>query len=177
MYAWVRPRIAIPAHGEAVHLAEHARFAQALGVPSVVKARNGDMVQLAPGAPAIIDEVSHGRINKDGELVLSADDDAVQQRRKLAFAGVVTVAIAVTAKGDVAGDPDVVLAGLPKRTASGKSMDEIVDAAIFETLDSLPRQKRRDPDATATAVERSIRSAVAFAWGKKPTVHVLVVAV
>src|SRR5918993_673274 len=57
MYEWTPPRIAIPAHGEALHLAEHARFAQAQGVPEVVRAKNGTMVRLAPGPAQIVDTI------------------------------------------------------------------------------------------------------------------------
>ena len=64
----------------------------------------------------------------------------------LSFAGVVSIALALTAKGEMAGDPDVMIAGLPKRTRDGRGLDEIIDAAIFETFESLPRGKRRDPD-------------------------------
>ncbi len=56
-------------------------------------------------------------------------------------------------------------------------MDAVIDAAIFETLDNLGRGKRRDADAAASAVERSVRGAIGAAWGKKPMVHVLVVEV
>ena len=177
MYDWVRPNIAIPAHGEGLHLAEHAAFARARGVPNVVKAHNGDMVLLAPGAPGIIDQVPHGRLLKDGDLLVNARDEAVAQRIKLSFAGIVTVAFAIDSKGNLAGDPDVVLAGLPSRGRDGKPMDEIVDAAIFQTFDNLPKAKRRDADAASTAVERAVRGAVGNAWGKKPMVHVLVVEV
>ena len=45
MYKWTRPQTAIPVHGEALHLDEHARFARAQGVGNVVKARNGAMVR------------------------------------------------------------------------------------------------------------------------------------
>ncbi|MDX2088805.1 MAG: ribonuclease J, partial [Kofleriaceae bacterium] len=38
MYAWTRPRIAIPMHGEARHIAEHARIAREQGVPTVITA-------------------------------------------------------------------------------------------------------------------------------------------
>ncbi|HFD14784.1 MAG TPA: ribonuclease J, partial [Rhodospirillales bacterium] len=41
MYRWVRPRIAIPVHGEARHLHAHVRFARELGVPETVLLRNG----------------------------------------------------------------------------------------------------------------------------------------
>ena len=110
-------------------------------------------------------------------MLVSSRDEAVQQRIKLSFAGIVTVAFAIDAKGHLAGDPDVVMAGLPARARDGKGMDEIVDAAIFETLDNLPRKKSRDADAASMAVERAVRSAVGHAWGKKPVVHVLVVEV
>ena len=49
MIGWVRPKILIPAHGEALHLAEHAELARRAGVPHVLVCRNGDLVRLAPG--------------------------------------------------------------------------------------------------------------------------------
>lgn len=176
-YEWIRPKIAIPAHGEELHLEEHARFAALCGVEHVVKARDGDVVLLAPGAPTIIDEVPHGRLCKDGNALLSLDDETVKTRQRLAFAGIVTIALAVDGKGEMAGVPDVVLAGLPAKTRAGLVLEEIVDAALFETFDALPRPKRRDANLVSTAVEKAVRAAVAAAWGKKPTVHVLVVEV
>ena len=75
----------------------------------------------------------------------------------------------------MAGDPDVLIAGLPKTTRQGAGLDEIVDAAIFETFESLPRGKRRDADFVSGAIERAVRNAVNAAWGKKPMAHVLIV--
>ncbi|MGH6675243.1 MAG: MBL fold metallo-hydrolase, partial [Xanthobacteraceae bacterium] len=176
-YEWIRPKIAIPAHGEELHLAEHARFAVQCGVAHVVKARNGDVVLLAPDGPAIIDEVPHGRLCRDGNALLRLDDEAIETRQRLAFAGIVTIALAVDAKGEMAGVPDVMLAGLPAKTRAGRLLDEIVDAALFETFDALPRPQRRDANLVSTAIEKAVRAAVAAAWGKKSTVHVLVVEV
>ena len=88
-----------------------------------------------------------------------------------------SIAIALTPKGEMAGDPDVMIAGLPERTRDGAGFDEIIDAAIFETFESLPRGKRRDPDFLSTAIERSVRASVGALWGKKPQVHALVVEV
>ena len=67
------------------------------------------------------------------------------------------------------------MSGLPARTRDGKGMDVVVDKAIFNTIDNLGRGKRRDADAAANAIERSVRGAVGHAWGKKPLVHVLIV--
>ncbi len=177
MYAWLRPRIAVPAHGEPLHLSEHAAFARAQGVPQVLRAFNGDLVRFGPGDVAAIGTVGCGRRLKDGEILLPAEEDCVAQRRRLAFAGVVSIAIALTPKGEMAGDPDVMIAGLPERTRDGAGLDEIIDTAIFETFEGLPGGKRRDADFLSSAIERGVRNAVNGVWGKKPQVHVLVVEV
>lgn len=177
MYDWLRPRIAAPAHGEALHLDVHAHFARARGVETVIPVENGDLVRFGPGDPGVVEQAPTGRLYKDGEILVAEADEAVALRRKLAFAGVVSVAIGVTARGDLAGDPDVVIAGVPARGRKGAAMDEIVDEAIFRTLDGLPRQRRRDADVVSTAVEKAVRAAVNAEWGKKPLVHVLVVEV
>ncbi len=176
-YDWVRPQIAVPAHGEPLHLSEHRAFARERGVPHVLHARDGDLLRLAPGEPHIVDEMPAGRLYKDGDVLVPAADDVMRQRAKLAFAGIVSVAVAISAKGDIAGDPDVTFMGLPARGKGGVAMDEVIDKAVFQTLDGLPRGKRRDSDTLAGALERAVRNAVAGVWGKKPAVHVLVVEV
>ena len=177
IYELLRPQIAIPAHGEELHLSEHARFAESCGVPRVIKARNGDIVLIAPGEPAIVDEAPTGRLGKDGNVLVPIGDESLRLRQKLAFAGIVTIALAVDGKGDMVGVPDVVLAGLPAKSGSGRALAETVDDAVFQTFDGLPRPKRRDANVVSSAIEKAVRAAVAEAWGKRPLVHVLVVEV
>ena len=177
MYAWVRPRIAVPAHGEPLHLTEHADFARAQGVPQVLRAFYGDLVLLSPGKVATLGKAVSGRRLKDGAILLRREQECVGQRRRLSFAGVVSIAIALTARGEMAGDPDVTIAGLPERTREGAAIDALIDDAIFEAFESLPPGKRRDADVVSTAIERAVRGSVNAVWGKKPQVHVLVVEV
>ncbi|MCB8820680.1 ribonuclease J [Microvirga rosea] len=177
MYQWTKPKIAIPAHGEALHLAEHAKFARKQGVDEVVQARNGTLVRLAPGRPEIIDRLPAGRLYKDGNIVIGAGERALPERRKLAFAGIVTVAIAIDDKGDLAGDPIVDAMGLPEKNRQGENMLDLIADVVGDVLDGLPKARRRDPEAVETAVHRGVRSAVNEAWGKKPACHVLVVEV
>jgi ribonuclease J len=176
-YDWIRPKIAVPAHGEEIHLSEHAKFATARGIPHVIRARNGDMVLLSADEPAIVDQVPHGRLYKDGNTLLPSDDESLRMRQKLAFSGIVTIALALNDKGDLAGLPDVVFSGLPMKTRGGAALDVLIDEALFQTLDSLPRQKRRDADVVSGAIEKAVRNLVGSVWGKKPAVHVLVVEV
>ena len=177
MIGWVRPKILIPAHGEALHLAEHADLARKAGVPHVLICRNGDLVRLAADGPEIIDEVPSGRLYKDGALLVRAESKTVAARRRLSFAGIVTVALALSEKGVLAADPDIELIGLPETDAGGASMTDIARDAVELAFDALPKPRRRDPDAVAEAVRRGVRSAIAERWKKKPIcyVHVLTV--
>ena len=177
MYGWVRPRIVVPVHGEALHLSEHAAFARKLGVPEVVLSENGDMIRLAPGPAGIIDEVPAARLYKDGRLLIEADVRTVPDRRRLSFSGMASVALAVTDRGELAADPEVELIGIPIHTADGETLDDIAYDAVIETFESLPRARRRDPDVLAEAVRGAVRSAIAQHWGKKPMCHVHVLPV
>ena len=56
-------------------------------------------------------------------------------------------------------------------------MAEIAYDAVMETIETLAKARRRDPDAVAEAVQRGVRAAIAEQWGKKPWVHVHVLLV
>lgn len=177
MYAWTRPQTAIPVHGEALHLDEHARFARAQGVGNVVKARNGSLVRLAPGKPEVVEHVKAGRLFKDGNILIDDKDRAVPERRKLAQAGLVSVAIAIDEDGVVLGEPAVDIIGLPNRSRGGQALIDVVVDAVTDTLGGLSRGKLKDSEGVEKAVDRAIRTALNEAWGKKPACHVQVVEV
>jgi ribonuclease J len=177
MYGWVRPQIAIPVHGEALHLHEHAALARRVGVQQVIECRDGDMIRLAPGRAEVIDEVPAARIYKDGRILLEPEARTVPERRRLAFAGVVSVAVAVTQQGEIAGEPELRLTGIPERDAGGELMSEIAYAAVMDALRSLPRPHRRDPDALTQTLARAVRNTLATHWDKKPVCHVHVLTV
>ena len=176
LIGWVKPKILIPVHGEALHLSEHAALARRCGVREVIQCRNGDLVRLSPPA-GIIDEVPCGRLYKDGSLLVEADARTVADRKRLSFAGAVSVALALTDKGALAADPELDLIGIPERDRDGGLIAEGVSDAVLETLKSLPRKRRSDPDAVAEAIRRAVRAAVADRWGKKPMCHVHVLTV
>ena len=47
MYSWIKPKKAIPVHGEALHLNEHAKIAIEKGVSKVLKIKNGYLVDIS----------------------------------------------------------------------------------------------------------------------------------
>ncbi|NVJ58746.1 MAG: ribonuclease J [Gammaproteobacteria bacterium] len=48
MYRWIKPRIAIPVHGEDKHLTANASIAREVGVKHQLVGKNGDIFQIAP---------------------------------------------------------------------------------------------------------------------------------
>jgi ribonuclease J len=177
MYAWVKPRVAIPMHGEVRHLKEHARIAREAGVPEVVTPINGEMVKIAPGKAGIIDEAPVGRLFRDGRLLLEADGPTVRERRKLATVGIVAASLVLSRKGEVLADPQVILDGVPLEDAEGDRLEEIVLDTIEGTLKSIPAARRRDAEMLREALRRAVRGAVEAAWGKKPIVKIFVAVV
>jgi ribonuclease J len=174
MYAAVRPRIAIPMHGEARHLEAHRKLAREAGIKEVVSLRNGEMVRLAADAAEIVDEAPVGRLFRDGNLLVPGDEGPVRERRSLAFAGIVIVALARSGRGNVSPDAEIVLDGVPQADAEGRPMAEIVRRTVEGTLASIPRDRQKDTEMVREAVRRAVRSAVDDAWGKRPVVKVLI---
>jgi ribonuclease J len=162
-------------HGEARHLSEHAKLARTAGVKEVLNVRNGDIVRLAPGVAEVVDEAPVGRLFRDGHLMVPGDDGPVRERRSLAFAGVVVVALVRPARGEVLAEAEVALDGVPAADAEGRPMIDIVREAVEGTLVSIPRARRRDGEMVREAARRAVRSAVERAWGKRPIVKVLLV--
>ena len=175
MYEWVRPSIAVPAHGEAQHLEAHAQLARDLGVRNVVSLRNGQMVRLAPGFAEVIDEVPVGRIYKDGFLVGTQDEMGIGERRKLSYAGHVSVVVQLNARLELRGDPELSMIGLPKEDFEGEDMEEALVDAAAGAVESIPKARRKDFALVREAVRRAIRGEANDAWGKKPLVTVFVI--
>ena len=174
IYAWVRPKIVIPMHGEARHLKENGRIASACGVAEVVIARDCEVVRLGPGPAKVTSQIPVGRYYRDGHLIVPSEDGPVSQRRKLSIVGIAVVALTLSSKGEVLGDAQVTLDGIPERTDDGDTFYDLTLDVIDETLASLPPGKRRDMDTVREAVRKAVRGEINQAWGKKPIVKVLI---
>jgi len=173
LYDWLKPDIAVPMHGEGRHLEAHAELAEDLGIKQVIRARNGTMVHLLPQPAAIVDDVPVGRLYRDGNILTSADDGQVRDRRKLSYAGIVSVSLILTTKGELVADPEIALNGLPEEDNQGIPLREIARDAAIGTVQSIPRPRRKDPALVAEAVRRGVRAALGQTWGKKPVCTVL----
>jgi ribonuclease J len=171
MYKWVRPRIIVPVHGEARHLAEHARLALGHGVPQAVLQKNGDVIRLAPGDPVKIDEARVGRLVLDGDVILRADGSTINERRRIGYGGLITVALPLGEGGR--------LAGLPLIRPFGIPVEEDRDDFIADATDAAARAFNADNDdeQMREAVRLAVRRCATLWTGKKPLVEVMLLRV
>ncbi|MBX3482213.1 ribonuclease J [Phenylobacterium sp.] len=175
MYAWARPQIAVPTHGERRHLMEHAAFARDLQVAQQVTPRNGDMVRLAPGRAEIIDEVPSGRLFVDAGVLTPENGEALRERRHASFNGVVTVAVVLDGRNRLASTPQVRALGLP--TESDDDLEDALDDLADEAEAAIKRLKGEGlefDDSVETAVNRAVKKASQRIWGRRPVVETMV---
>jgi ribonuclease J len=171
MYKWVRPEIVVPVHGEARHLAEHARLALSHGVRHAVVQKNGDVIRLAPGDPRKIDEVRVGRLVLDGDVILPADGATVNERRRIGYGGLITVAVPVGDSGELAGTPLIRPFGVPVEEDRGDFIADATDAATRAYTPGVDEEKVRE------AVRLAVRRCATLWTGKKPLVEVMLLQV
>ena len=169
MYGWMRPEILVPVHGEPRHLREHARFGLAQGIPAAMVQENGDLIRLAPDGPEKLGEVRVGRLVLDGDVILPADGSTINERRKMAINGLISVALAIGRDGRLLGEPMLRAIGVPVEADRDDFIADATDAAA----------KAYDPSGDVDKVREAVRLAVrrcATLWtGKKPIVEVMLV--
>ena len=168
MYGWVRPRAAVPVHGEHRHLIAHAALAAELGVPEPLRVHNGDMVQLFPGPAQVLETVPSGRLYLDGEIFTQSDALAVRERRKLSHNGVVFVSIPLDGTNRLCGRIEVKMRGIPEHDGDMGLVDWALDAAER----ALPSSGKVTPARAEEEVGQFIRRELGKRWGKKPMVVV-----
>ncbi|MFL6845831.1 MAG: ribonuclease J [Allosphingosinicella sp.] len=172
MYGWIRPEIIVPVHGEMRHMAEHERFARGHGVPKGIVQKNGDLIRLAPDGPAKLGEERVGRLILDGDVILAADGPTMNERRKIASFGTISVALAMDANDRVRGGVEIALEGIPVEQDREAFLEEACAAAS---------EAAAKGGGSEDKLRESIRLAVrrcATEWtGKKPVVDVLIVRV
>ena len=162
MYAWLKPKLAIPVHGEWRHMSEHARLAREVQVPQAIVACNGQMVRLAPGVPAIVDEAPSGRLHLDGDVLVHEEEGFARSRRALSFAGFIGITLVLDRKGRVAADPVLHMEGIPD------AVIEPVTEAVSNALNGKPRNSEDLKEQVRLAARRAANDV----WGKKPVVRV-----
>ncbi len=166
MYEWVKPKIAIPVHGELRHMVEHGRLAKSCGVSEVIIPENGTLVRLAPDPAEIVEEVPSGRLALDGTVLVRLDHPSLKDRMRLSGSGAVFVSITLDDELEPTNDPQVEIIGL----INVDNLFKIVEMDVKDTLLALsPRERALDTNLK-TAIGTAVRRVIYHHMGKKPMV-------
>ena len=172
VYQWVRPRIALPVHGEVRHMIEHAELAKTCQVPETVVAPNGTLVRLAPGPAEIIDHVFSGRLARDGDTLIPLDGESLRERRKLLWNGAAAATLVVDRRGKPLAPPKVSLRGIDDTEGE---IQEAIEKALSEMLADLNTAERGDDRRMEEGARQAVRRVVRAHLGKKPLTDVHIV--
>lgn len=173
MYRWIRPKVAVPLHGEARHIAKHARYAMEWGAESAIRSMNGDVIHLAPGAAGKRAPVHSGRILLDGNSLINSGAEAILARRRLAYNGFLTVFVTVNGKGREVTPAAVIATGLDGFEDAG-DMPEKVKAATSTAIERLNSGQRKDDRTLSESCRIAARKLCRNELGKNPVVEVRV---
>ena len=170
LYSWLKPDLLIPVHGEMRHLMEQARFGLSQGIGQALVQKDGDIVRLLPGPAKKIGNAPVGRLVLDGDVILPADGSTINERRKIAINGQISVAVAVARDGRMLGQPQVRVQGVPVEDERADFLLEAVEAATKSV-----GKAGRDRGKLREDIRLAVRH-VATRWtGKKPIIDVLLI--
>jgi ribonuclease J len=171
MYQMVRPRIAVPVHGEARHLIAHAELAGECQVQQPLVIQNGDMVRLTPNGASVVDEVPVGRLASDGKGLLPLGGRALKDRRRVTFNGTAVATLVLDRPGRLVAPPTISVIGVVEPVAA-EAAAAALRGAVERALDELPAGTRRDDEAVRDAARRPLRRILNERFGKRPLVEI-----
>jgi ribonuclease J len=168
LYRLVRPRYAVPVHGEWRHLAAHADLARDAGaIPLLLE--DGDLLSLSSNRPEVIESVPVGRLVLDGNRLVPFTGGVLAARRRMLFNGVVLASLVVDDAGRLRGTPKVSAPGLfePEDPETAR-----IAAEFAAALADVPAASRRDDAALEEVARAALRRALGKRLGKRPLVDV-----
>jgi ribonuclease J len=173
LYRLVKPRYAVPTHGEWRHLSAHAALAQEAGAKPILL-EDGDILSLAPGSARVVDSAPVDKLVLDGARLTPIGGGVMSARRRMLFNGVVVASLAVDTQGRLRGKPQISAPGLFDH--DDPEMDRVSDE-FTDAIEELPPSLGRDEAAFLDAARSALRRALGRRLQKRPVVDVHVLRV
>ena len=179
MIALTRPRYFMPVHGEYRHLLQHARLAEAAGVPPerVFLVEDGLGLELSKSGARVLAGYPTGRIFVDGKGIGDVGQVVLRDRQLLAEAGMVVVALTIDKiSGSVVAGPEIASRGFVYMKESDELMEE-VKRAVREALAAREEPEVIDRELIGAIARSAVRRFINQRFDRKPVVIPLVLEV
>ena len=141
IYTLVRPKYAVPVHGEYKHLKAQAKLAQELGIEkeNIFILSSGDVLELSEEKAKVSGKVPVGTILVDGLGVGDVGNIVLRDRQHLAEDGILIVVLALDGVGNqLVSGPDIVSRGFVYVRESDELLEEarsIIEEGVLNCLD------------------------------------------
>ncbi len=163
IYSLVKPKYAIPVHGEYRHLKAHAGIAESLGIPkeNIFIMYSGDVIELNEEKAEITGRVHTGAILVDGLGVGDVGNIVLRDRQHLAEDGIMIVVLTLEKRSNqLLAGPDIVSRGFVYVRESEDLMGE-ARVVVEDALDSCLGKRVSDWGRIKTVIKDSLGD---FLW-------------
>ncbi len=165
IYSLVRPKYAIPVHGEYRHLKAQAMIARDMGIPRehIFILQAGEILKISENDADRSGHAATGSLFVDGLGVGDVGNVVLRDRQILAENGMVMVFAAVAAgTGELVAGPEIITRGFIYVRESDEIMTEMLEVA-GETIRRLSEKGIADWNKMKSAIRDEMGS---FIWGK-----------
>ena len=163
IYSLVKPKYAIPVHGEYRHLKAHAGIAESLGIPkeNIFIMYSGDVIELNDDKAEITGRIHTGAILVDGLGVGDVGNIVLRDRQHLAEDGIMIVVLTLEKRSNqLLAGPDIVSRGFVYVRESEDLMGE-ARVVVEDALDSCLGKRVSDWGRIKTVIKDSLGD---FLW-------------
>ena len=146
IYTLLKPKFAIPVHGEYRHLKANAAIAESLGVPkeNIFIVHSGDVLALDQESAEVVDKVQTGAILVDGLGVGDVGNIVLRDRQHLAEDGILIVVLTLEKRtNQLLAGPDIVSRGFVYVRESEGLMEE-ARQVLYEALEKCLANRNAD---------------------------------
>ncbi|MET9328614.1 ribonuclease J [Tsukamurella sp. NPDC003166] len=168
LYNAVRPRNAMPVHGEWRHLRANAALAEATGVPKdrIMLAEDGVVVDLVDGVAKIVGQVPVGHVYVDGNSVGDVGESTLSDRLVLGEGGFIAISVAIDKEGNAVSKPEVSGRGFSDDPTALKEAEQLVE----DVLADLAAEGVKEAHRIAQGVRRAVGRWVDKAYRRRPMI-------
>jgi ribonuclease J len=159
LYKLLRPKTLIPVHGEHVHMYEHKKFADYMGVPNTVLVENGDVVYIEKEDACLVGKVAAQELAVYGNYLLDSNSQILKQRRRIRDDGIFIVMLVLTKHGKFALDPVILSPGYLDEEEDRSLLDYIKNELLL-IVSEIELGKNQTITAISSHIEKEVKSKV-----------------
>lgn len=141
IYSLVKPKYAVPVHGEYRHLMAQKELAEGLGIDKddIFVLHSGDVLEMSQEKAEVVDKVQTGDVLVDGLGVGDVGNIVLRDRQNLAENGIIVVVLTLEKySNQLLAGPDIVSRGFVYVRESEGLMEEaraVIEQAVLDCLD------------------------------------------